>query len=271
MRKASRLKLGGISNPKQPPSPPQFGFTPASLFAAGEVGCWFDFTDLSTLFQDTAGTIPVTAVGQSVARANDKSGLGNNAVQANALLQPILRLDPNGIYCLQFDGVDDNLVTPNINFGVTNKVTLFVGMRQLANTTNQTPISTGPSDPAGSGGSFFLRSSSNRALFARALTSTAAGNVSTATIPLTASILTASIDVAAPSLQIRANGAVAAANAANLGSGNFVSRNITLGRRGDGIQPYVGYMYGAIVRGAASTAAEVGNTEAYLNVSAKAF
>ena len=48
-------------------------FTPASLFAAGEVGAWYDPSDLTTLFQDSAGTTPVTAVEQPVGLMLDKS------------------------------------------------------------------------------------------------------------------------------------------------------------------------------------------------------
>lgn len=48
-------------------------WTPASLFSASEVGVWFDPSDLTTLFQDTAGTLPITAVGQTVAVMLDKS------------------------------------------------------------------------------------------------------------------------------------------------------------------------------------------------------
>lgn len=38
----------------------------AALFSAGEQGVWYDPSDFSTMFQDAAGTIPVTAVGQAV-------------------------------------------------------------------------------------------------------------------------------------------------------------------------------------------------------------
>lgn len=36
------------------------GFNPLSWFAAGEQGAWYDPSDLTTLFQDAAGTTPVT-------------------------------------------------------------------------------------------------------------------------------------------------------------------------------------------------------------------
>ncbi len=45
---------------------------PRSLFASGEQGIWLDPSDFSTLFQDAAGTTPVTAVGQPVGLALDK-------------------------------------------------------------------------------------------------------------------------------------------------------------------------------------------------------
>ena len=44
-----------------------------ALFGAGEQGVWFDPSDLTTLFQDTAGTAPVTTTGQSVGLMLDKS------------------------------------------------------------------------------------------------------------------------------------------------------------------------------------------------------
>lgn len=47
--------------------------SPASLFASGEQGAWYDPSDLSTMFQDSTGTTPVTAVGQPVGLILDKS------------------------------------------------------------------------------------------------------------------------------------------------------------------------------------------------------
>ena len=43
-----------------------------ALFAAGEQGVWYDPSDFSTMFQDSAGTTPVTAVGQPVGLWLDK-------------------------------------------------------------------------------------------------------------------------------------------------------------------------------------------------------
>lgn len=84
--------------------------SPASLFAASEPGVWFDASDLSTLWQDVAGTTPVTAAGQAVARWDDKSGRAQNATQATVAARPIYRVDPQGFSYLEFDGVDDALI-----------------------------------------------------------------------------------------------------------------------------------------------------------------
>jgi hypothetical protein len=69
-------------------------FNPATLFAAGEQGILADPSDLSTLFTDTAGTTPVTAPGQTVARLNDKSGRGNHLTQSVAAARPIYGRHP---------------------------------------------------------------------------------------------------------------------------------------------------------------------------------
>lgn len=48
-------------------------FNPISLFSAGEQGIWLDPSDLTTMFQDRAGTTPVTTPGQTVGLRLDKS------------------------------------------------------------------------------------------------------------------------------------------------------------------------------------------------------
>lgn len=53
------------------------------LFSASEPGFTFEPWDITTLFQDRAGTTPVTAAGQSVGYRRDKSGRGNHQVAVN--------------------------------------------------------------------------------------------------------------------------------------------------------------------------------------------
>jgi len=54
-------------------------FSPAMLFTGSTTGAWYDPSDLTTLYRDAAGTLPVTAVEQPVGLMLDKSGRGNHA------------------------------------------------------------------------------------------------------------------------------------------------------------------------------------------------
>lgn len=64
-------------------------FTPAQLFASGAQGFWYDTSDLSTMFQDSAGTVPA-ALEQPVSYRADKSGRGNYAYQITPANAPVL-------------------------------------------------------------------------------------------------------------------------------------------------------------------------------------
>ena len=71
-------------------------YNPASLFTvSGSRGFMYDLSDYSSQFQDTAGTTPITATSQSVARVNDKSGLGNHATQATPANAPVSCILPS--------------------------------------------------------------------------------------------------------------------------------------------------------------------------------
>lgn len=87
-----------------------------ALFAGGKVGGMWDMGDMSTLFQDTAGSTPITAVTQPIGRVNDKSGLGNHATQPTAGSRPLYQV-VSSYGCAKFDAVDDALLFPAITFG----------------------------------------------------------------------------------------------------------------------------------------------------------
>lgn len=79
---------------------------PSTLTLTG----WWDPSDLSTMFQDTAGTTPVTADGQPVARINDKSGNGRHFTQSGSAERPTYKTS-GGLHWLDFDGTDDYLTS----------------------------------------------------------------------------------------------------------------------------------------------------------------
>lgn len=88
-----------------------------ALFAGGKQGVFYDPSDKSTLFQDVAGTIPVTKNGDPVALMRDKSGNGNHAKQKKSSARPLYKTD-GILHWLEGDGVDDLLTAENIYWDI---------------------------------------------------------------------------------------------------------------------------------------------------------
>lgn len=79
-------------------------WSPEEFFGGAERGGYFVLTDASTLFQDAASSIPVTAIGQPIGRATTPVG-GMDIQTSNAATRPVFE-GPNGAL---YDGVDDLL------------------------------------------------------------------------------------------------------------------------------------------------------------------
>lgn len=86
-----------------------------NLFTASEKGLAYNFQDISTLWQDTAGTIAVTAVDQLVARVDDLSGNNNHIIQSDLARRPQLKQDASGYY-LWFDGTKSMYSASTVDF-----------------------------------------------------------------------------------------------------------------------------------------------------------
>jgi hypothetical protein len=243
-------------------------WTPANLFASGEQGAWYDPSDFSTMFQDSAGTTPVTAVGQPVGKILDKSGRNNHATQATAASRPVLRQDANSKYYLEFDGVDDSLATAAIDFTSVNKTSIFAGTYTLDNTTWRCLAmhavgtafvnpSFGIQVPAGSGAIQTVSFPSSAAAFSPANSGTTGMNT-----PYVFSSLA--------DRSVATRSCVQRRNASEIGAVNWAIEagfygNNPLRISGIGGERYYGRLYSLIVRGAASTTQEITDTETWVN------
>lgn len=96
-------------------------FTPERLFRSGEQGVWYDPSDMATMFQDAAGTIPVTAVEQPVGRILDKSGRGNHASQSTSSSRPVLSARVNRLLATE------TLATQSVTTIATQYTLRFTG------------------------------------------------------------------------------------------------------------------------------------------------
>jgi hypothetical protein len=177
------------------------------------------------------------------------------------------------LHYLSFDGTDDSLATSAIDFTATDKMSVFAGVRRLTDTVSTiAEISQGINVFAGS---FALFSGTNVATalgpgflaFSRGTgqASTAGRNVVENLPPPITVVLSASLDIADDKILLRANGVNGTATAGDQGAGNYGNYPLYVGRRGSVDASLNGHIYGLIVRGAASSDAQITNTETWLN------
>lgn len=98
----------------------------------GDFTAWYDPSDLTTLWKDVAGTSPVTADGDLVARMDDKSGNGYNATQATEVRRPVYKTS-GGLHWLLFDGIDDGMATGTIDLDGTDKISILAALEKHSN------------------------------------------------------------------------------------------------------------------------------------------
>lgn len=241
-------------------------FIVESLFANNEQGVWYDPSDMNTLFQDDAGTIPVTASGQTVGRILDKSGRGNHATQSSAANRPTFR-DVGGLRYLEFDGANDFLITGSINFTASDAMSVFAGIRKLSDATvgMVAELST---DANTNNGSWFIAAPisagvGNSSFQSRGTANQSAGGAATFAAPASA-VITGLADISLPRVEQRRNGVSLAVNTGSQGTGNYGTYPIYIGRRAGVSIPFTGHLYGFIVRGVLSDTASINSAERYL-------
>lgn len=89
--------------------------TPAAFAPTDIAGLqlWLDFSDITTLFTDSAGTTPVTADGNPIGKVNDKSGNNNHATQGTTGNKPTYKTGiQNGLSVGRGDGGDTLNLSP---------------------------------------------------------------------------------------------------------------------------------------------------------------
>ncbi len=240
-------------------------FSPLSLFSAGDQGAWFDPSDMTTLFQDDAGTIPVTAADQAVGMIRDKSGNGHHATQATEASKPMLRTS-SGLWWLEFDGVDDSLVTPSIPF---TSVAMYISAAVRKTSDAAIGVVLEHSTNIGSNDGTFVMLAPGTAATAN-YTAGFKGTIrrdrispSTYPAPIT-SVLSGNGDITAGTTRLRVDGVTVSAAATGLGVGTFGNFQMYIGRRGAATLPFVGNMYGIVVIEGDTSDSEVSLNEGYL-------
>lgn len=100
-------------------------FVPDAAFFAGRKGYAYDFTDTSKLFQSSGGTGAVT-LGDPIGYVTDLSGNGNHGTQPTSANRPAYQ------GYADFDGANDNIIVPTINFSGNHAITVVMSARKDA-------------------------------------------------------------------------------------------------------------------------------------------
>lgn len=236
-----------------------------SLFANNKQGFAYDPNDLSTMFQDAAGTTPVTGAGQSVGLILDKSGRGNHASQTVSASRPILQRNATtGAYYLAFDGADDFLQTNNINFTATDKVSLFAGVRKLSDASQGmiAELSSGNAT-----GSFMLHCGGGSGSEAYTFGSRGSNTgysyalLTKSVYPMLAapksSVITSEGVISTDLSKIKVDRTYSSSNPSiDQGTGNYGNYPLYIGRRAGTSLPFNGHLYSLIGIGRLTTDAE---------------
>lgn len=241
-----------------PVAPVLYDWSPAALFSASEHGAYYDPSDLSTLFQDAAGTTPVAADGDPVGLIQDKSGNGNHATQSTSASRPLYRTD-GSLHWLEFDGVDDSLACEGSSTLGHNEGLTYAAMVDPIDRTdiNNTIMSRGVYNDVGDWW-FKRRSGLNGELSLFDANSEALSNGVPAGEAMLVTHWTGSHVIH------RINGAADTTTSKSSVKGQ-TSDKIRIGSRSDETSPFKGKLFAAIFRGADTNSVEMANLESYLS------
>jgi hypothetical protein len=200
---------------------------------------------------------------------------GIRFIQSNVANAPLLQVDSNGNHFLLFDGSDDFLQSDaNIDPGAVDKVQVFAGVRKLSDAAQGMllEVSTVANITPGS-----LR------LRAPILTQPGYGFSSNGTVEETAlvasgflapitNVLTGLGDISSPSAILRVNGTQVASSTATQGTGDYLTYQHFIGRRGGVSNPFNGRIYQLITRyGPNLSADQIAAAETFVNQRTGAF
>lgn len=248
--------------------------TSTSALGSGNIGENKGVGTYTAIIQATASTMYLqlcAAANVSITYDNVtvKELAGNHASQGTSASRPTLQQEASGQYYLAFDGTDDSLATPSIDFSATDKMTVHAGVRKVSDAAQAMVVELS-SSLGTNNGTFALQAprTTSAGRFSFVAKGTGSGTVDADAAanasPVTA-VLTSQMDIAGDATSLRVNGVSAGTSVADLGTGNLGNYPLYIGRRGGSTLPFNGRLYSLIVRGAASTNAQIVGAEKWVN------
>lgn len=206
-------------------------------------------------------------VGATFDNISVKALPGYHRYQATTASQPYLRQNATtGAYYLECDGSDDGMVTPSLDLSATDKVAVFTAARKIG-TTNGALLENSATSASNDGtfAVFSPNGSGATDIAFRSRGTTIQDTIASGyTSPIT-NVLTGIGDISGDSGILRINGAQAASNSGDQGTGNYGNYALYYFRRGGSSLPFNGYEYGNMIVAGAVNAGQIAFAETLYN------
>lgn len=229
----------------------------------------FFFTALSAVSVLRAGFEKENPATAYVHRVSVKHVPGNHASQSTSASCPVWQEDDLGARGLLFDGVDDNLATPSIDFSASDKVMAAAGVRKLSDATTAVLAELSASATTNDGIFLFAAplgaGSPDYRFRSKGTTEQTALYTNASVAAPTSNVLVGLGDIGGDISRLRVDGVQVAETTGDQGTGNYGNYPLYIGRRGGSTLPYNGFLHQLVIRGGVwPNAAELAQLEAYL-------
>jgi hypothetical protein len=167
---------------------------------------------------------------------------------------------------LFFDGVNDSLATPSINFTSTDKMTVFAGVRKNSDAALGC-VAELSATVGGNNGAFNVfapRAVQPGYSFGSKGTVTSEAIATTGFTAPISNVLTGVGDIAGDIATLRVNGTQAAQSTTDQGTGTYGNYPLFIGARNNADLRFNGHLYSLIVRGAQSNTGQISSTETWV-------
>lgn len=245
---------------------PTFGgrvpWTPAALFANGEQGVFFWPRNASTLFQDLE-QMTAAAEGDPCFRMLDLSSNAHHATAPTSAARPVVATGGTG---LEFNGTNQCMSTPEIDFTGTDEITIIAAIRRDLSGTDRLLIELGTSNSQT--GKFYLAAPEGAIEYASLSVGTAtvsANQRAEAHVSGTPStnIITATHQISSDLSKIWVDGVPGTNAVGDKGVGNFRSDRLYIGSRATTSLFFDGRLGGLLIIDRILTAEELTRAEDY--------
>jgi hypothetical protein len=149
----------------------------------------------------------------------------------------------------RFDGVDDYLVTPSIDFSATDKLTVWAGVMKNIDTSVGMIAELSATANSNPGSFFLVAANASSANFAFAVNGTTVVATTFPSIPApTRATLMGKADISGQKRDLAVNGVPVVYTPSSLGTGNFGNYSMYIGRRAGASLQFSGNLYGLAAR-----------------------